>query len=196
VSTALSSDGATSRGVFVSIGSTAVSAIGVSYGTFQSISYLVDVTLQSQQHERHFGYLALYLSYFPKLLQGPIERSEVFIRQLRSPGVFDYGRVRSGLILICWGLFKKAAVADRLSVVVDEVFGSLHSYSGLSLLAGAYAYALQIYADFSGYTDMAIGFSKVLGISLTDNSDRPYFSASLAEFWRRWHMSFMNWLSD
>lgn len=179
-----------------SIASTVATAIGVSYITFQAISYLADIALERRRHEPHFGYLAVYLGYFPKLLQGPIERSDVFISQLASPGRFDYQRVRSGLILICWGLFKKVVVADRLSVIVNEVYNSPHSYTGLSLLAAVFAYAIQIYADFSGYTDMAIGFSRLLGLSLSENFDRPYFADSLAQFWRRWHMSFMNWLYD
>lgn len=173
-----------------------VTSVGISFVVFQAVSYLADVWLQRRHHEPHAGYLALYLSYFPKLLQGPIERSSQFIAQLKLNGKVGYESIRSGLTLIAWGLCKKVVVADRVAIVANDVFNNVRSYSGLSLIAGVYAYAIQIYADFSGYTDMAIGVSRLLNISLTQNFNSPYYSTSMAVFWRRWHITLMSWLQD
>jgi D-alanyl-lipoteichoic acid acyltransferase DltB (MBOAT superfamily) len=172
------------------------STLGVSYYTLQAVSYLADVYLGTAEPERHFGRFALYLGFFPKLLQGPIERADDLLPQLRSLGSFNYANVRSGVLLFCWGLFKKVAVANRLAPFVTAVYHDPHGYSGLSLIAATYMYALQILADFSGYTDMALGVARMFNIGLTENFKYPYFAASIADFWRRWHISFSRWILD
>ena len=174
----------------------ALVAIGVSYYVFQATSYLVDVYLETEKPERHFGYFALYMAFFPKLLQGPIERAGYLLPQLKRRYRFDYLAARSGLLLFIWGMFKKVVVADRLAVYADRIFNDVHAYSGLSLMVGVYAYALQIYFDFAGYTDMAIGTARLFGIDLTANFDSPYLATSIADFWRRWHISFSRWILD
>jgi alginate O-acetyltransferase complex protein AlgI len=171
-------------------------SIGVSYYTLQAISYMVDLYLGRVEPERHLGRFALYLGYFPKLLQGPIERAEDLLPQLAALRLPDYSQLRLGAILFAWGLFKKIAVADRLAPYVDAVYGDVRSHSGVSFIMATYLYALQIYADFSGYTDMALGTALLFGIRLTQNFRMPYLAHSVAEFWRRWHISFSRWILD
>jgi alginate O-acetyltransferase complex protein AlgI len=170
--------------------------VGISFISFQAISYLIEVYRGTLDCEKHFGYLALYLSYFPKLLQGPLEKPNALIQQVREPIKLEYENVRSGAVLFLWGLCKKMIVADRLSALTGQVFGNVSYYEGPSLLVAVYAFAIQIYADFSGYTDMAIGISRMLGIHLSDNFKHPYLSLSITDFWRRWHITFMNWMRD
>ena len=172
------------------------STLGISYFTLQAVSYLADVYLGIAQPERHVGRFALYLGFFPKLLQGPIERAGDLLPQLRSLSSFSYANVRSGILLFCWGLFKKVAVANRLAPFVTAVYYDPHGYNGLSLIAATYMYALQILADFSGYTDMALGVARMFNIRLTENFNSPYFATSIADFWRRWHISFSRWILD
>jgi D-alanyl-lipoteichoic acid acyltransferase DltB (MBOAT superfamily) len=174
----------------------AVAAIGVSYYVFQAIAYLVDVFLEKQPAERHFGYFALYMAFFPKLLQGPIERAGELLPQLKTAYRFDYENVRLGLLLFAWGLYKKLVLADRLGEVVDRFYQDPSSASGLTVLLVIYAYSFQIYLDFSAYTDMALGSARLFNISLTQNFDSPYLATSVAEFWRRWHISFSRWILD
>ena len=169
-------------------------SIGVSYFTFQAISYLADIFLEIQDPEHHLGYHALYLAFFPKLLQGPIERAHALLPQLKQPYRFDYDSMRYGILLFTWGLFKKVVVADRLALYTNTVYGDVHSYHGLAVIIGTYAYALQIYFDFAGYTDMARGTAKMFGINLSENFNKPYLSTSVADFWRRWHISFSSWI--
>jgi len=171
-------------------------AIGVSYYVFQAISYLVDIYLEIEKPERHFGYFALYLAFFPKLLQGPIERSGDLIPQLKTRYEFNYDNMRFGMLLFTWGLFKKVVIADRLGLYVDTVYNDVHAFSGLPLLLATYAYAFQIYMDFSGYTDMALGSARLFNINLTQNFKSPYFATSVIDFWRRWHISFSRWILD
>lgn len=173
-----------------------ITAIGVSYFTFQAISYLSDIYLEIEEPERHFGYLALYLAFFPKLLQGPIERAGSLLPQLKQPYRFSYDGVRSGLLLFTCGVLKKVVLADRFSLYADQVYNNVHAYSGLPLALGTYAYALQIYFDFSGYTDMARGTARIFGIELTENFNAPYLATSISDFWRRWHISFSRWILD
>jgi D-alanyl-lipoteichoic acid acyltransferase DltB (MBOAT superfamily) len=179
-----------------SIISTTIISLGVSYFTFQAISYLADVYLEIEDPERHFGIFALYMAFFPKLLQGPIERAGDLLPQLRQPYQFDYDSMRSGMLLFTCGLFKKVVVADRLALYADLVYNNAQSYTGLPLILGTYAYALQIYFDFSGYTDMARGVGRMFGINLTENFNSPYLATSIADFWRRWHISFSRWILD
>ena len=171
-------------------------AIGVSYFVFQAISYLIDVYWRLQEPERHPGIFALYLSFFPKLLQGPIERAGDLLPQLRVPFRFDPDNFRVGLFTFAWGLFKKAVIADRLALYVNSAYGDLPGHAGLPLLIATYLYALQIYYDFSGYTDMALGSARMFNIRLTQNFRTPYLAVSVADFWRRWHISFSRWILD
>lgn len=171
-------------------------AIGVSYYVFQAISYLFDIYLEIEKPERHFGYFALYLSFFPKLLQGPIERTGALIPQLKTKYEFNYDNMRFGMLLFTWGLFKKVVIADRLSLYVDAVYNDVHAFTGLPLLLATYVYAFQIYMDFSGYTDMALGSARLFNISLTQNFNSPYLATSVADFWRRWHITFSRWILD
>lgn len=172
------------------------SLIGVSYYVFQAVAYLSDVHLEKVEAERHPGYLALYLCFFPKLLQGPIERASDLLPQLRTAHRFDRENVRRGLFLFGWGLFKKLVIANRLGAYVDGVYGQVHAVSGLPLALATYGYAFQLYCDFSGYTDMALGSASLLNIRLTQNFRSPYLATSVADFWRRWHISFSKWLLD
>ncbi len=173
-----------------------IAAIGVSYFVFQAISYLIDCWLEIGEAEWHIGYLALYLSFFPKLLQGPIERGGDLLPQLHARYEFNYDNMRSGLLLFAWGLFKKSAVADRLGPCVGAIYGDVHSYGAFSLSLATYLYAIQIYCDFSGYTDMARGAARLFNIGLTENFNAPYLATSIADFWRRWHISFSRWILD
>lgn len=176
--------------------SATIISIGVSYFTFQAISYMADIYLEIEEPEHHFGHYALYMAFFPKLLQGPIERAGDLLPQFKLPYQFDYHVMRSGLLLFAWGLFKKVVVADRIAPYANQVYNNVHDYSGLALLLGTYAYALQIYFDFSAYTDMARGTGRMFGVKLTENFDRPYLATSVADFWRRWHISFSRWILD
>lgn len=171
-------------------------AIGVSYYVFQAISYLFDIYLEIENSERHFGYFALYLAFFPKLLQGPIERAGDLLPQLKTTYEFKYDNMRFGMLLFTWGLFKKVVIADRLGLYVDAVYNDVHAFTGLPLLLSTYAYAFQIYMDFSGYTDMALGSARLFNINLTHNFNSPYLATSVADFWRRWHISFSRWILD
>jgi alginate O-acetyltransferase complex protein AlgI len=175
---------------------TAIVSIGVSYYIFQAISYLIDIYWETEKPERHFGHFALYMSFFPKLLQGPIERAGDLLPQFKRPYIFDYDNARSGMLFFAWGLFKKMVIADRLALLVDPVYNNIHDHNGFQFIIATYCYALQIYFDFSGYTDMAIGTAKLFNINLTQNFNRPYLATSVADFWRRWHISFSRWILD
>ena len=174
-----------------------VVAVGLSFYTFSCVSYLADVAVGRLSPERHIGHFALYVSFFPKLLAGPIERAQPFLSQLRQPVAFSAHGVTQGLQLMLWGLFKKVVIADRLAAFVDNAYGLPAFSSPADLLLATYFFAFQLYCDFSGYSDMAIGASKVLGIDLVDNFRRPYFSRSVPEFWaQRWHLSLAAWFRD
>ena len=170
--------------------------IGLSFHTFQSMSYTIEVYLGRQKAERHLGIYALYVMFYPQLVAGPIERPQHLLHQFREYHAFDADRVFSGLRLMLWGFFKKLVVADRLAPIVDAVYANPHAYGGGCLLGATYFFAIQIYCDFSGYSDVAIGAARVLGFDLMKNFDRPYAAASVAEFWRRWHISLSTWFRD
>lgn len=170
--------------------------VGISFYTFQSMSYTIDVYRGERAPERHFGIFALYVSFFPQLVAGPIERSQHLLPQFVREHTFQYDRVVDGLKLMLWGLFKKVVIADRLAVYVDTVYDQPGEYYGLTVLLATYFFAVQIYCDFSGYSDMAIGAAKVFGFDLMENFRRPYFSKSIGEFWRRWHISLSTWFRD
>lgn len=170
--------------------------IGLSFHTFQSLSYVIEVYRGRQKAERHFGIYALYVMYFPQLVAGPIERPQNLLHQFHEEKRFDWSRLGEGLLLALWGLFKKTVVADSLALYVDAVYGASNHHSGTTLLVATYFFALQIYCDFSGYSDMAIGISKIYGVDLMKNFNTPYFSKSIGEFWTRWHISLSTWFRD
>lgn len=170
--------------------------IGLSFHTFQSLSYVIEVYRGKQKAERHFGIYALYVMYFPQLVAGPIERPQNLLHQFREPHRFDWDRVRRGLSLVLWGLFKKVVVADTLAIYVDATYSSSAHHNGSTLLLATYFFAFQIYCDFSGYSDMARGISRVYGIELMRNFDTPYHARSIGEFWSRWHISLSTWFRD
>jgi alginate O-acetyltransferase complex protein AlgI len=170
--------------------------IGISFFVFRGVSYLVDVYRGNLLPERHFGILSAHLSFFPSLVCGPIDRGGDLIPQLRSPVRFDPDRLASGVRLMAWGLFKKVVVADQLGLYVDAVFNNLAHHTGPTFLVATYFYAFQIYCDFSGYTDLAIGAARLLGYDLRVNFNLPYFSTTIRDFWRRWHISLSTWIRD
>ena len=170
--------------------------IGISFYTFKQLSYVIDVYHKRVKAERHIGIYFLYVSFFPQLLAGPIDRAAAFIPELKKRVHPDWERTVSGIQLITWGLFKKIVIAERMAMFVNPVFTAPSHYSGINLIFGAYFYSLQIYCDFSGYSDMAIGVSRLFGIRSMDNFNFPYFSRSLADFWNRWHISLSTWLRD
>jgi len=170
---------------------------GLSFYTFSAISYMIDVHRGTVAAERHLGHLALYIAFFPKLLAGPIERAKPFLEQIVRPVSFTPPLVVAGLQLMLLGLFKKVVIADRLAEFVNAGFNNPAFQSPVTLLVAVYFYAFQIYCDFSGYSDIAIGAAAVLGIRLMENFKRPYFSRSVPEFWgKRWHISLMLWFRD
>lgn len=170
--------------------------IGISFYTFQTVGYLIDVYTERIKAERHVGIFALFVLFFPKLVAGPIEKGKDLLPQLHRGKEFDYQQTVSGLKLFTYGLFKKVVIADNLRIVVDRVFSSLPEYKGLSLVLTIVFFSWQIYADFSGYTDMARGIARMLGYQLLENFNYPYLSTSLRDFWRRWHISLSTWLKD
>lgn len=170
--------------------------IGISYYTFHSISYLVDVYRGTTQPERHFGIFSLYILFFPKIVAGPIERPLKLIKQFHEKQDFDYRRAADGLKLMAWGFFKKIVVADRAAMVANEVFNDPHGYWGIYLIIACLCFIFQVYCDFSGYSDIAVGMAQIMGIRLTDNFKRPYLSRSIPELWRRWHITLISWFRD
>jgi alginate O-acetyltransferase complex protein AlgI len=170
--------------------------IGLSFHTFQAMSYTIEVYRGNQKAERHFGIYALYVMFYPQLVAGPIERPQNVLHQFYERVPFDYERVVSGLRQMLWGLFKKIVIADRLSIYVDAVYRFPDHHSGISSLVAAIFFTFQIYCDFSGYSDIALGAAKVLGIKLMTNFDFPLYSRSITEFWRRWHISLSTWFND
>jgi D-alanyl-lipoteichoic acid acyltransferase DltB (MBOAT superfamily) len=170
--------------------------IGLSFHTFQSLSYVIEVYRGNYKAERHFGIYALYVMFYPQLVAGPIERPGNLIHQLREKHSFDANRVVNGLKLMAWGFFKKVVIADRIAVVVDEVYRHPTDFTGVPLIAAALFFGVQVYCDFSGYSDIAIGSAQVMGVRLMENFNRPFHSFSVAEFWRRWHISLMSWFRD
>ena len=170
--------------------------IGLSFHTFQAMSYTIEVFRGHQKAERHFGIYSLYVMFYPQLVAGPIERPQNLLHQFREKYDFDYDRVTSGLRLMAWGLFKKVVIADSLAIVVDTVYNNPHNYNSLSLTVATVFFAFQIFCDFSGYSDMAIGAARIMGFKLMTNFDRPYRSKSIHEFWKRWHISLSSWFKD
>lgn len=170
--------------------------VGISFYTFQALSYTADVYRGDVQAERNPLRYALFVSFFPQLVAGPIERSKNLLSQLSERHYFDRERVKSGLLLMLWGYFEKIVIADRAAIFVNEVFNHYAAYSGLTCLLAVVLFAVQVYCDFSGYSDIAIGAAQVMGFRLSQNFRQPYFAHTLAEFWSRWHISLSQWLED
>ena len=170
--------------------------LGISYYTLQAIAYMVDIYRGKYEPDRNFGKFLLFMSFFPQLIQGPIARHDQLARQLYAEHRFDYQRLCYGVQLMLWGWMKKLIIADRLAMPVDQIFNNSAQYSGLLVFFGAVCYGLQVYTDFSGGIDVARGFSQILGVELAENFRQPYFSRSIEEFWRRWHITLGAWLRD
>lgn len=171
--------------------------IGISFFTFQALGYLWDVYYKRQNAEHDFLIYALFVSFFPCILSGPINKASLLIPQLKSlRPYFDYPKVVEGLKMLLWGMFMKVVVADRVGIYVDKVLPSYENYTGLTCFIASILYTIQIYADFAGYSLMAIGVGKTLGLELAENFRRPYFAVSVTDFWRRWHISLSIWLRD
>lgn len=170
--------------------------VGLSFHTFQAMSYTIEVYRGHQKAERHFGIYSLYVMFYPQLVAGPIERPQNMLHQFREKYDFDYDRVMSGLRLMAWGLFKKVVIADRLAIAVDTVFNNPEQHNSLSLIIATVFFTFQIFCDFSGYSDMALGAARIMGFKLMTNFDKPYQSKSVHEFWKRWHISLSTWFKD
>ncbi|MCC8138024.1 MAG: MBOAT family protein [Clostridiales bacterium] len=170
--------------------------VGISFYTFQALGYVIDVYRGNVTAEKHFLKYALFVSFFPQLVAGPIERSKNLLSQIQKPTKFNFDNLKEGLLLMIWGFFVKVVLADRIAVFVDAVYGNLNTYQGYYILVATVLFAFQIYGDFAGYSIIAMGAAKVLGFELMDNFNAPYFSRSVSEFWRRWHISLSYWFRD
>ena len=170
--------------------------IGLSFHTFQSLSYVIEVYRGRQKAEKHFGIYALYVMFYPQLVAGPIERPQNLLHQFYEKHEVDFKRIGDGLKLMLWGFFKKVVIADRLAILVNSIYDSPEGHSGPQFIIATVFFAIQIFCDFSGYSDIAIGSAQVMGFKLMDNFRRPYFSGSVAEFWKRWHISLSTWFKD
>lgn len=170
--------------------------VGISFYTFQAVGYTIDVYRGDIKHEKHFGVYALFVSFFPQLVAGPIERAKNLLPQFKTFKKFDYEKAVVGVKLMVWGFFMKLVVADRLAIYVNSVYGNVEYHSSISLLTATIFFAVQIYCDFAGYSNIAIGCAKVMGFDLMTNFRRPYFAQSCAEFWQRWHISLSTWFRD
>jgi D-alanyl-lipoteichoic acid acyltransferase DltB (MBOAT superfamily) len=170
--------------------------VGISFYTFQSLGYVIDVYKGKAEPMKHFGKYALFVSFFPQIAAGPIGRIESLRPQLEAHQRFDFDRIRSGLLQIGLGLFKKLVIADRLAILVNTVYNEPGAHNGMSFVLASVFYSFQIYCDFSGYSDIAIGSAKLLGINLMENFRRPYLATTVAGFWKRWHISLTSWFKD
>lgn len=175
---------------------TLVLPIGISFYTFTALSYSLDVYMGKLKAERNLLTVFSYVAFFPQLLAGPIARATHLMPQFRSVRTFDYASAVEGMRQILWGLFKKVVIADNIAVLIAPIFDNYQEYSASTLLLGAFYFTIQIYCDFSGYSDMAIGIARLFGIRLLPNFSTPYFSRNVAEFWRRWHISLNTWFRD
>ena len=170
--------------------------LGISYYTLQAISYMVDVYRGKIQADKNIGRVALFLSFFPQMVEGPIGRYDKLANQLYEPHSITYNQLTNGGILMLWGYFKKMVIADRIGMYANQVFGNYSEYSGIIIILGIISYTIQIYAEFSGGIDIVRGVSEIFGIHLDENFERPFFSKSIDEFWRRWHITLGTWMKD
>ncbi|MEO8720795.1 MAG: MBOAT family O-acyltransferase [Ginsengibacter sp.] len=170
--------------------------IGISFYTFMAIGYSIDVYNEEINAEKSFGIVALFLSFFPLVLSGPIERAPNMMHQFKGRLLFNYYKVVKGMQWILWGYFMKLVVADRVGIYVHAIFNHIDQHNGKSLLVATLLYPIEVYADLGGYSLIAIGCAKVMGIEVMQNFNRPFFATSMSEFWRRWHISLITWLTD
>lgn len=170
--------------------------VGISFYTFQALSYTLDVYKGDIKAEYNLGKYSLFVSFFPQLVAGPIERSTNLLPQIKLGNKFDYDKMRQGLLTIGFGFFKKVVIADRLAIISNHIFENPTNYKGIPLIVGILCFSFQIYCDFSAYSDIAIGCAKVMGYNLMENFNKPYFSKTVGEFWRRWHISLGTWFKD
>lgn len=170
--------------------------VGISFYTFQALSYTMDVYRGDIPAQRNVARYALFVSFFPQLVAGPIERSKNLLTQIDERHYFDYDRVKNGLLLMLWGFFQKLVIADRVALLVNQVYNNYTQYAGFQIVIATVFFAIQIYCDFSSYSDIAIGAAQVMGFRLMQNFRQPYFADSVADFWRRWHISLSTWFKD
>jgi len=170
--------------------------VGISFFTFQALSYLIDVYRGEIYAEKNFFRYALFVSFFPQLVAGPIERSKNLLKQLANPPKFDVDNIKEGLWIMVYGYFLKVVLADRVAIFVDTIYGNYSNYEGLYLVVATLLFAIQLYCDFYGYSTIAVGTAKLLGFHIIDNFNAPFFSCSIAELWRRWHISLNTWFRD
>lgn len=170
--------------------------LGISYYTFQAMGYIIDLYRRKYKPEKHFGHFMLFISFFPQLIQGPINRYNEFTPQLIAPHRFEYKRIKHGMELLAWGLFKKMVISDRLAIITATIFGSPETYGGYYLAVAIIISMLQLYTDFSGGIDMTRGVAEAFGIIMPENFTRPFFATNLSEYWRRWHITLNNWWRD
>lgn len=170
--------------------------VGLSFHTFQAMSYTIEVYRGNHKAERHFGIYALYVMFYPQLVAGPIERPQNILHQFHEKKEWNYEQFKSGIMLILWGLFKKVVIADRLALIVNSIYNNPEHQTVTGILIAVFFFSFQIYCDFSGYSDIAIGTARVMGFRLMENFRTPYFARSIAEFWKRWHISLSSWFRD
>lgn len=170
--------------------------VGISFYIFQALGYTVDVYRDDIYAEKNFFRYALFVSFFPQLVAGPIERSKNLLRQLAEPKDFDYNNVRDGLLIMLWGFFQKMVIADRAAVLVNNVYGNVEAYSGYQLVVASVLFCIQIYCDFMGYSTIAMGAARVMGYRLMENFKNPFFAVSVRDIWQRWHISLGSWFRD
>ena len=170
--------------------------VGISFYTFQALSYTIDVYRGDIYTERNFFKYALFVSFFPQLVAGPIERSKNLLRQISTKHTFNLWNVQSGLTQMLYGYFQKVVISDNVAILVNKVYDNYSSYGSVELILATVFFAIQIYCDFGGYSNIAIGAARVMGFELMENFNTPYFSVSVADFWRRWHISLSTWFRD
>jgi D-alanyl-lipoteichoic acid acyltransferase DltB (MBOAT superfamily) len=170
--------------------------LGISFYIFQALSYTVDIYRNEIQVEKNFARYALFISFFPNLVAGPIERSKNLLPQFKERHYFDFERAKSGFLLMLWGFFEKIVIADRIAILVNTVFNDYTNYEGFQIIVATVLFGIQIFCDFSGYSDIAIGAALVMGFQLTNNFKQPYFAQNVKDFWRSWHISLTTWFRD
>lgn len=170
--------------------------VGISFYIFQALGYIIDVYRKEITSEKNIGKYSLFISFFPQLVAGPIERSKHLLPQINREIKFDYTRIKDGILLILLGILKKVVIADRAAIIVNTVYNDVYKYTGIPLILASFFFAIQIYCDFSAYSTIAIGSAKILGYDLMENFKRPYLSTSIKEFWQRWHISLGLWFKD
>ncbi|MCK9163628.1 MAG: MBOAT family protein [Bacteroidales bacterium] len=170
--------------------------VGISFYTFQAVGYTIDVYRGDIKAEKHFGIYALFVSFFPQLVAGPIERAKNLLPEFKEKHYIDFNRISSGFKIMLWGFFMKIVIADRLSIYVNAIYNNVDNHNGLSFILATLLFSIQIYCDFGGYSNIAIGTAKIMGFNLMTNFNRPYFALSIRDFWQRWHISLSTWFKD